>query len=136
MLPLEYAPRWRIAGILLLLAVLVATLTPASWLWPGKIELVSWIKSFDKWAHLFTFVILTVWFTGQYRPRSYWRIAAGLMVFGMLIEVCQRIVGYRSADWLDLAADVAGILAGLAIAISGAGGWSLRVEAWICNRKT
>lgn len=135
MLPLRYAPRWRIASILLLLAVLAATLVPAVWLWHDAVGLVSWLAAFDKWAHVVTFVILAVWFSGQYRPRSYWRIAVGLTAFGMLIEICQRQVGYRSAEWTDLAADVVGILAGLAIALAGAGGWSLRVESWIQNRQ-
>lgn len=136
MLPLRYAPHWRIASIVLLLAVLVSTLAPAVWFWSDRLELVSWLAAFDKWAHVVTFVILTVWFSGQYRPRSYWRIAVGLTVFGTLIEICQQLVGYRSAEWTDLAADVIGILAGLAIAYSGFGGWSLRIESWLDNRQS
>lgn len=136
MLPLHYAPRWRTASIILLLAVLLAALSPAVWLWPDRIRLASWMASFDKWAHVLTFVALTVWFAGQYRPRSYWRIALGLIAFGILIELCQRMVGYRTADWIDVAADAAGILAGLAIAIVGIGGWSLRLESWLLRRQT
>lgn len=136
MLPLRYAPQWRIASVVLLLSVLFATLAPAVWFWSDRVQLVSWLANFDKWAHVLTFVILTVWFTGQYRPRSYWRIAVGLTAFGMLIEICQRLVGYRSAEWIDLAADVVGILLGLAIAMSGAGGWSQRIESWINNRQS
>ena len=136
MLPLRYAPQWRIASIVLLLAVLFSTLAPAVWFWSDKVQLVSWLANFDKWAHVVTFVILTVWFAGLYRPRSYWRIAVGLTAFGMLIEVGQRLVGYRSAEWVDLAADVVGILLGLAIAVSGAGGWCLRIESWFNKRQT
>ncbi len=134
MLPLRYAPQWRIASLVLLLAVLLSTLAPAVWFWSDKVELLSWLANVDKWAHVVTFVMLTVWFTGQYRPRSYWRIAVGLTMFGMLIEACQRLVGYRSAEWFDLVADVVGILLGLAIALLGAGGWSLRIESWINKR--
>jgi hypothetical protein len=47
-----------------------------------------------------------------------------------VIEACQRLVTYRSADWLDIVADGAGITVGLAMAIGGLGGWSL----WIENR--
>lgn len=136
MLPLRYALQWRIAGIALLLAVLFSTLAPAVWFWPHKDELMSWLANFDKWAHAVSFLILTVWFTGQYRPRSYWRIAVGLIVFGMLIEISQRLVGYRSAEWADLVADVAGILLGLLIGLSGVGGWSLRIESWLHKRQS
>ena len=136
MLPLRYAPQWRIASIALLVAVLFSTLAPAVWFWEEKNQLSSWFKSFDKLAHVLTFAVLTVWFAGQYRPHAYWRIAFGLTAFGMLIEVCQRLVGYRSAEWMDLAADVIGILLGLAIALSGIGGWSLRIETWFDNRQS
>lgn len=134
MLPLKFAPRWRAASLVLLLAVLAAMLTPAVWLWPDRAQLVSWLHAFDKWAHVVTFLVLAVWFSGQYRPRSYWRIAVGLLAFGVLTEVLQHSVGYRTASWLDLAADAGGILAGLMLAAAGLGGWSLRFESWLARR--
>ena len=128
MLPLRFAGRWRAAGFLLLVFVLVATLMPAYWIFPTKREFLTWFVHVDKWLHSLTFVFLAIWFAGQYRPRSYWRIALGLIAFGVLIEACQRLVTYRSADWFDILADAAGIAVGLGIALAGLGGWSLRVE--------
>ena len=78
--------------------------------------------------------LLAIWFAGQYRPRSYWRIALGLLVYGVLIELVQRMLSYRSAEWLDVAADMAGIMAGLLIAAAGLGGWSQRFEEKIAAR--
>lgn len=135
MLPLNYAPRWRTASIVLLLAVLLAAITPAVWFWPDRVGLALWFGAVDKWAHAATFAALAVWFAGQYRARSYWRIAIGLIVFGLLIELCQRMVSYRTAEWFDVAADGIGIIIGLAIAIAGIGGWSLRFESWLINRR-
>jgi len=129
MLPLRYAPWWRAASIALLILVLTAAVMPAVWLWPDRAEIVRWIGQIDKWAHTLTFAVLAVWLAGQYRPRSYWRIALGLLAFGVFIEVCQRQVGYRSAEWLDVAADAAGIIVGLSLAAAGLGGWSQRFEA-------
>ena len=106
MLPLRYSKRWHAASMMLLLFVLAGI----------------------------TFVILALWFAGQYRPRSYWRIGIGLILFGFLIEGCQRLVTYRSADWFDIWADTAGIVVGLSIAAAGIGGWSLRVENWYLRR--
>lgn len=135
MLPLKYASRWRMASIVLMVAVTMATLTPAVWFWPDRMHFVNWVGGFDKWAHLLTFLVLTTWFTGLYSRQSYWRIAFGLFIFGSLIELGQRWVGYRSADLLDLAANVIGIIAGLGVALAGAGGWSQWVESWIGTRK-
>lgn len=134
MLPLRYARGWRTASAMLLLAVLVLTLMPAVWFWTERAQLVSWLGSYDKWVHAITFALLAIWFAGQYRPRAYWRIAAGLLAFGLLIEICQRLVGYRSAEWYDVMADAAGIIVGLLVATAGIGGWSLRFESWLAER--
>jgi VanZ family protein len=134
MLPLRYAPWWRTASGVLLVLILVAAVMPAVWLWPDRGKIVSWFGEIDKWAHALVFAALAIWFAGQYRRRSYWRIALGLLVYGVLIELSQRMVSYRSAEWLDVAADMAGIMTGLLIAAAGLGGWSQRFEEKIAAR--
>ncbi len=135
MLPLRYARRWRIASIVLLILVLVVTLMPAVWFWPDRRQFMAWFVDVDKWLHGITFVFLALWFAGQYRPRSYWRIGVGLIFFGVLIEACQRLVTYRSAELFDIVADVAGIAVGLVVAMAGLGGWSLWVENRLAKSK-
>ena len=130
MLPLRYTRRWRIAGICILLFVLAAALAPAFW-WTPRLQ--SGI-GFDKWLHGATFLALGVWFSGQYTPRAYWRIALGLLIFGAFIELVQRQTTHRSGDYYDLAADLVGIAVGLIVAYAGAGGWSLRLERWLEQR--
>ena len=130
MLPLRYVGYWRVAGFLLLAVALLASLMPAFWGWPDRQEFVSWFLQVDKWLHGIAFAALAVWFSGQYHRRSYWRIALGLLAFGVLIEACQGLVRYRSSEWLDVAANAVGITVGLAVALAGLGGWSL----WLENR--
>jgi VanZ family protein len=128
MLPLRYALRWQTASAVLLLLVLTSALMPAIWFWPDRVRLGATLEDLDKWAHALAFALLAVWFAGQYRRAAYWRIALGLVGFGVLIEICQRAVGYRSAEWLDIGADIAGVVIGLMIGLAGAGGWSQRFE--------
>lgn len=135
MLPLEYAGRWQAASILLLLGVAALMLMPAVWLWPDVDEISTWMSSFDKWAHVAVFTVLSLWFAGQYPVRSYWRIALGLIAFGMLVEVCQGAMGYRMAEWLDVVSNIAGIAIGLLVSAAGIGGWSLRFEHWLAARR-
>ena len=45
------------------------------------------------------------------------------------------MVGYRSADLMDIGANTLGIASGLAIALAGAGGWCLPFEAWYAGRR-
>jgi VanZ family protein len=131
MLPLNYHRRWRIAGIVILLAVLSFAMIPDIWPWDSR--QARFIIS-DKVLHGFTFGFLALWYTGQYARRSYLRLAVGLIAFGVLIEVCQSLVTYRTAEWGDLWADLAGIAVGMIIALSLTGGWSLRVERWLAKR--
>ena len=134
MLPLRHARRWQLAGVAVLILVLAATLMPAMW-FMQEIRDPRFAHS-DKWLHAITFMLLTVWFAGQYSRQSYWRIAAGMLAFGAFIEICQRtLTTYRSAETLDLVADAIGVTAGLVIAWAGAGGWSLKVEQWIAARE-
>jgi len=132
MLPLRHEKRWRIAGVLLLFAVLAATIMPSLW-WPDFLP--SRLLSMDKWLHLLTFLFLSLWFAGQYARSSYWRLVVGLIAFGLLIEVGQSMISYRAAEFADLVADVCGIAIGLIIAIAGLGGWSLRFEQWLIREK-
>jgi VanZ family protein len=105
------------------------------WFWPDRSGFVEWFVPVDKWLHATTFVVLAVWFAGQYRRNSYWRIGVGLLFFGALIEACQGLVAYRSADWLDIAANAAGIAVGMAVAMAGLGGWSLWIENRLAGNK-
>ena len=132
MLPLRYARRWKIAGMLLLAIVLAMALVPADWFWQGDSDSSFFIT--DKWMHGITFAALALWFSGQYAIHSYWLLITGLVAFGLLIELTQRMVSYRTAEWMDLLADLIGIGFGIAIALAGLGGWCLRFEEWLQNR--
>ena len=133
MLPLRYTGFWRVAGGFALLAVFAAAVMPAIWFWTPQVG--RHLIGVDKWLHMGTFAVLALWFSGQYTRRAYWKIALSLLFFGIAIELCQRMLVYRSADLKDLTANVAGILAGLGIALAGMGGWSLRVEEWLTRRR-
>lgn len=90
---------------LVLLAVLVLALKPV----PVEPPLFDHI---DKLNHVGCFALLAVlaWWAGC---RPLWAVGAGLLVFGLLIEVAQSAVPTRSADPMDLVADLLGIALGL-----------------------
>ena len=73
---LKLASLWYLGGILMLLAVAVMSLLPMP---PGDVN--------DKFAHLFTYMILAAWFSLLVvRPRSLLWVIAGLTGFGALLE--------------------------------------------------
>ncbi len=130
MLPLSYPGRWRFAGLLLLIGVLGFAMMPALFPWSGDSG-PRWLPLSDKWLHGITFAFLAVWYSGQFARRSYGWLAVALVAFGGLIEVCQSLVSYRTAETGDLIADILGVGCGLILALIGAGGWSLRAEDWM-----
>jgi len=135
MLPLRHTRRWQVASLILLLLVLVATLMPAVWFWDDRFKALSRFQGVDKWFHGVTFLVLSMWFTGMYHTRSYWKIGIGLLLFGLVIEACQRMVSYRMAEWYDVGADAAGIILGLVIGMAGIGGWCLRAEERLAKHR-
>jgi len=130
MLPLQYPGRWRAANWLLLSSVFLLAIVPAIW---ATDAMPGW-TGLDKWLHGLTFAVLALWMTGQYARDSYGWILLGLALYGALIEVGQSMIPYRSAEWGDLAADLAGLLAGMLVALFATGGWSLHAENWLKNR--
>ena len=134
MLPLRHARLWQILSVLILIGVLLATLAPAFWFFDQKPDAFSWLKHADKWMHAMTFAALSVWFCGLFEKRRYWLVVAGLLLFGLFVEFCQLQVSYRTAEWYDILANTAGIIAGLAVAMAGLGGWGPRVEDWYMRR--
>jgi VanZ family protein len=134
MLPLQNAGLWRALSVVILILVLIAALSPGFWFFTDRSNALSWFQNVDKWLHALTFVALSIWFAGLFDKRAWWRIAIGLMLFGFVVEFFQLQVSYRTADWLDIAANTGGIIVGLTVATAGLGGWALRFEDWYSRR--
>lgn len=71
----------------------------------------------DKINHLAAFLLITLVGRTAYRHSPVWRLAGGLSMFGVLIELTQTIpVLQRDASFWDWVADSIAILVALAIA--------------------
>jgi VanZ family protein len=135
-LPLRYVRRWQIASLFFLAFVLAAALMPVFWFLDDKAGALSWFERNDKWVHGFTFLTLSIWFTGLFHKKAYWQIGIGLLLFGLIIEGGQRMVIYRTAEWADVGANSAGIILGLVIGAAGVGGWCLRAEEHLIKQRS
>ena len=97
----------RAGFVVLLLATLVSFLTPADDLADPGVD--------DKVAHALTFAVLAL--TGRaagWRPLS---LLTGLAAYAVATEVLQHVLPIgRHGDVLDVLADLAGVLLGLALA--------------------
>ena len=120
--PLRYPRFWLASGGVAMVLVLVFALVPMSGV-PG-LDVLS-----DKTLHFFVFMLLMIWFSGVFRLRMSPLVALGLAGFGVLIEVLQAQLPYRSAELADALFDFGGIATGWLFAIAGLGGWIRWVEA-------
>jgi hypothetical protein len=92
-------------------------------------------EHFDKLLHAVAYASVAFAFGGFCGRTRYLRTGFGLLLLGAALEVAQlALTADRSADWLDLAANAAGILTGLSLAALFPQGWCCRLEALMGQR--
>ena len=123
MLPLRYPWVWRAAGWLLIAVVSVGSVVPER-----TLDALGALEIPDKVEHATSYFVLMIWFAGLHTRRGYALIAIGLVALGFGLELVQGQLGYRTFDWLDLWADIAGVAVGWVLATVWLEGWCLRVE--------
>jgi len=101
---------WRSGFIIALIVVSGLTLAPQQSLPP--------VHLWDKLEHALAFAGLMLLADNGWRVIGTLPITAGLLGYGLLIEVLQLWVPGRQFSWLDLAADATGIACYLAAAFA------------------
>lgn len=124
MLNLRFRPFWIAASAVLVLGVVWGSLQTVL---GGEVP-----QGFDKVEHFGTYLFLAVWFTGLIARKRWWMVAATLLILGAAMEAGQYLMqAGRTADVYDMAANAAGIAAGLLLAALLTGGWAQRIESWL-----
>ena len=78
-----------------------------------EIEAQSWVNFSDKFLHFSLFLYLTIlsWLSRIIHKELF--LYAIVLAYGILIEIVQIYIPYRSFEILDIFADFLGILAGI-----------------------
>jgi VanZ family protein len=95
---MRFSPVWYLVGSVLLAAVVVGSLVPIP-----KVESLR----YDKVIHFLVYFSLMGWF-GQLGKHRFW-LAVAFVSLGIVLEYLQGQTRYRSFEWLDVAANSAGI---------------------------
>ena len=105
---LKLAKLWYFLGGLMLLTVGFASLMP-----------VPDVGVSDKFSHLVTYFLLAGWFSliAANRVSLGWTVA-GLLAYGILLELLQGMTVYRYAEWGDVLANASGTMAGVLLYFS------------------
>lgn len=88
---------------LTMVAITVLALLPVEHL---QLPVFDW---WDKAQHALAFAVLTGWALLLW-PQWAGRVVLGMLAYGAGIELAQWAVGWRFAEWADLAADALGVL--------------------------
>jgi len=124
LLNLRYRAFWIAASALLVLIVV----------W-GSLQTVfggPTIHGFDKVQHFSTYLFLAAWFTGLFQRSHWWRIVLSLLGLGLAMEIGQYVMqSGRMGDPFDMAANTAGVAAGVTLALLLTGGWAQKIETWL-----
>lgn len=100
---------WLSAGLFLVALVIHLSLTPD----PVTVP----VDQGDKYSHVLAYLVLMLWFAQIYESGiARIRLAASLMLLGVALEFAQRWTGVRSFEVLDMAAGIAGVFTGWAMA--------------------
>jgi VanZ family protein len=124
MLSLRYRAFWIVTSLLLVAVVVWGSLQTRV---PVPVA-----PGYDKIEHFSTYLFLAVWFTGLVDRDSYGFVVVDLLALGASMEVLQYLMhAGRTADIFDMAANTAGVGAGLVFGLLLTGGWAQKIEAWL-----
>lgn len=115
---LRWLGLWRSLGWLLVLAVWLLSLSPQAMAAPGG----------DKLHHFMAYFGLTLLFCQWHQPRRHWFVAITFAFMGVAIELIQPLSG-RYFSWLDMLANVSGVLVAWWLARGWAGRILMRLES-------
>lgn len=98
-MPFRLAAVWWSIGVLLAVTVVVLSLVPPG----GGAALLP-----DKLVHFSAYLVLGFWFASLALRRQ-WLALVAVIALGGLVELLQGLTSYRYSDWLDFAANTAGV---------------------------
>ncbi len=123
--PLRYPRMWFGTGLFLLGLGLYVALQPSTPFIPVAIN--------DKLLHAGSFMAFMVWFGGVFEARRAPLLVLALVGYGVLIEVLQSFTPTRQAEFMDVVADVTGVLLGWLLCTAGFARWCRTVESWFAS---
>ena len=119
-------PRYR--GVWLALGWGMALCIAFGSLWPSMPQVATGIS--DKFLHFSAYAGLAFCFSGVVERHHWARVVVGLLLFGGAIELAQEFLSpTRTGELGDLAANAAGIVAGILVAALFPQSWCRRVES-------
>ncbi len=119
---LRWRAFWLVAGLVGTGCGLYLALRP-----PGAAS--AWFPGSDKLEHALSYLAMGLWFAALFERQYLARVALGLFLFGVLVEILQSVMPYgRAAEWVDLLANGIGIALAIGVTASLRESWMHSIE--------
>ena len=119
---LRFVKFWLGIGWLFVGLVIIFSLIPSPPLWE--------LKGSDKLFHLITYLLLMFWFGLIYLPGIQYRnLGIMFIVMGIILEVIQGLLGYRSMEYFDMIVNGFGVVIGWLLARTPISSFLLYLES-------
>jgi len=126
LLPLRYRRAWIGSVWLLILAIVAASLAPD--VGPAA------VAGYDKLGHFTAYFALALLGSGVVAVGVVPWVMARALLLGLVLEAAQALLTEtRTADWADVLANTAGVLAAWCLVHGGRAGWAVGLEAWLAG---
>ena len=103
---LKFFKLWFTLGWLLVGLVIFFSLSPSQ-------QDATLFSHSDKFLHIFSYAFIMFYFGCIYLPeRTYRRLGVGFILMGFVLELIQGLIGYRTMEYLDMLANLTGVLIG------------------------
>lgn len=128
MIELHYRRAWLGALWLLVLAIVAVSLIPDS--------VSTAVNGIDKLGHFLAYFLLALLGSAVVRADQVARVMLRSFLLGLALEAAQALLTTtRTAEWADIAANSAGVLAAWWLARRGLAGWAGRAEQRLSGRR-
>ncbi len=122
---LRFSKLWLALGGVLIIVVVSLSL------WPEPPQLLDFQQS-DKFAHVFAYMMLMLWFANIYSQTSYrLSLGMGFLAMGACLELLQGESGHRVFSYADILANGFGILLALCLARTRLANILMRFDIWL-----
>jgi len=122
---LKFWKLWLKIGYGLVLLVVFLSLAP------DPPDLMEFDKG-DKVGHLIAYLTLMLWFANLYRERAErLSTAMAFLAMGTALELVQALIGYRTFQYADMAANAAGVFLGWSLAQTWLGFFLVKIDGMI-----
>jgi len=99
---------WLAVGVVQISIIIYLSLTPGMPSMPSVLHI-------DKLYHFLAYIVVTLWFVQLWQQRFHWILLVSFILLGVVMEIIQGGLSYRSFDFVDMLANACGVCSAIGL---------------------